>query len=60
MPKATIPAKTKIQASMLVKVMQMDKKKSKGIIKFALPVRIGEIRVGVEIKDLKKLLEEII
>jgi len=49
-----------IQASMLVKVMQMDKKKSKGIIKFALPVRIGEIRVGVEIKDLKKLLEEII
>ncbi|MBC8336929.1 MAG: 3-dehydroquinate synthase [Anaerolineales bacterium] len=48
-----------IHPSALVAAMQTDKKKSKGVVKFALPVKIGEMRVGVEIKDLERLLEEL-
>ncbi|NQU29392.1 MAG: 3-dehydroquinate synthase, partial [Anaerolineae bacterium] len=48
-----------IRPSALVAAIQTDKKKSKGVVKFALPVKIGEMRVGVEIKDLERLLEEI-
>ena len=48
-----------ILLSALMEVMQTDKKKSKGVVKFALPVKIGEMRVGVEIKDLEKLLEDL-
>ncbi|MBT3323417.1 MAG: 3-dehydroquinate synthase [Anaerolineae bacterium] len=41
----------------IIHTMQTDKKKSAGIIRFALPVRIGEVKVGVGIENLKSLLE---
>jgi shikimate kinase/3-dehydroquinate synthase len=40
----------------LIRAMQVDKKKAKGVVRFALPVRIGEVKVGVEIKDLEEAL----
>ncbi|HIE57392.1 MAG TPA: hypothetical protein EYP88_04070 [Anaerolineales bacterium] len=40
----------------ILRTMQTDKKKSAGIIRFALPVRIGEVRAGVEIENLEKRL----
>ncbi len=43
----------------LVAAIQHDKKKAKGVVKFALPVKIGEVQVGVVIEDLEKLLEEL-
>ena len=48
-----------ISAPALVAAMQSDKKKSKGVVKFALPVKIGKVRVGVVIENLKKILEKI-
>ncbi len=42
----------------LVNAMKMDKKKNKGNVRFALPVKIGEVRVGVEIENLESVLEE--
>ncbi|OQY30916.1 MAG: 3-dehydroquinate synthase [Anaerolineaceae bacterium 4572_5.2] len=32
--------------------LQRDKKKSGGVVRFALPVRVGEVRVGVEVRNL--------
>ena len=49
-----------ISAPDLVVVMQHDKKKAKGVVKFALPVKLGEVKVGVIIDHLKELLEEIL
>ena len=43
----------------IIRTMQTDKKKSAGIIRFALPVKIGEVRVGVEIEGLEEILEAI-
>ena len=40
----------------LIRAMKMDKKKSAGVVKFALPVRIGKMKVGVEIKNLEECL----
>jgi shikimate kinase/3-dehydroquinate synthase len=40
----------------LIQSMKVDKKKSAGIVRFALPVRIGEITVGVEIENLEDAL----
>ena len=40
----------------LIRAMRVDKKKAQGVIRFALPVRIGEVKVGVEIKDLEEAL----
>jgi len=40
----------------LIQSMKVDKKKSAGIVRFALPVRIGEVRVGVEIESLEDVL----
>ncbi len=37
----------------IFKAMQMDKKRSRRAVRFALPLRIGEVRVGVEIPDLR-------
>ena len=42
----------------IVAAMQMDKKKAAGKVRFALPVKIGEVRTGVEIDDLPKVMEE--
>ena len=47
---------SEISALDLVAAMQSDKKKSKGVVKFALPVKIGEMRVGVVIEDLESVL----
>ncbi len=40
----------------LLRAMQMDKKKVKGVVKFALPTKIGAAKVGVEIEDLESTL----
>ncbi len=37
----------------MFQAMQMDKKRSRRAVRFALPLRIGEVRVGVEIPDLR-------
>jgi shikimate kinase / 3-dehydroquinate synthase len=42
----------------IILAMNKDKKKSNGRVQFALPVKIGEIKVGVEIKNLASMLEE--
>jgi shikimate kinase/3-dehydroquinate synthase len=40
----------------IIKCMKMDKKKSGGNVKFTLPVRIGLVKVGVEITNLEESL----
>jgi 3-dehydroquinate synthetase len=40
------------------RAISFDKKKDKGIVRFALPVSIGEIRYGVDVKDLKMIMLE--
>jgi len=42
----------------LIRAMNVDKKKSAGAVYFSLPVRIGEVQVGVAIEDLKLVFEE--
>jgi 3-dehydroquinate synthase len=37
--------------------MQVDKKRAGGKVRFALPVRVGEVRVGVEVERLTELEE---
>jgi shikimate kinase/3-dehydroquinate synthase len=44
----------------LVATMQHDKKKAKGVVKFALPVKVGEVKVGMVVEDLEKILGELI
>ena len=44
--------------SELVSAMKMDKKKSNGAVRFALPVKIGEVKAGIEVDDLQSVLEE--
>ena len=44
-----IPAE--LETGRIVAAMQHDKKKAAGQVRFALPVRIGEVRVGVVIED---------
>ncbi len=43
----------------LIQAMKMDKKKADGVVRFTLPVKIGEVEVGVEVKDLKTVFEEL-
>jgi shikimate kinase/3-dehydroquinate synthase len=43
----------------LLHVMRVDKKKAAGVVRFALPVRIGEVKVGVEVMDLERVFEEV-
>ena len=40
----------------IIRAMKMDKKKAAGVVRFALPVRIGEVKVGVEIENLEEVL----
>ena len=42
----------------LINAMKMDKKKSGGIVRFALPEKIGAMRVGVEVNDLRSVFME--
>ncbi|MGB9521256.1 MAG: 3-dehydroquinate synthase, partial [Anaerolineales bacterium] len=36
----------------LLKAMQNDKKRKDGVIRFSLPVKVGEVKTGVIIDDL--------
>lgn len=40
----------------LVRAMRVDKKRAQGVVRFALPVKIGEVKVGVEVDDLEDAL----
>jgi 3-dehydroquinate synthase len=40
----------------VIRAMKVDKKKARGIMRFALPRRIGEVRTGVEIENLEEAL----
>jgi len=42
----------------MVRLMRVDKKKAAGIVRFALPVEIGRVQVGVEVTGLEQILEE--
>jgi 3-dehydroquinate synthetase len=52
-----------LSADSVLEAMRVDKKKADGDLRFALPVKIGEVQVGVRVvgKDLnilKKILED--
>lgn len=42
----------------LIHAMKVDKKKERSVVKFALPVKIGEVKVGVAVEDLKMVFAE--
>ena len=46
----------KLPCADVIHAIRMDKKKASGIVHFALPVRIGEVKVGVEIEKLEDVL----
>ena len=46
---------TALDRDAILQTMQVDKKKAGGKVKFALPVRVGDVRVGVEVGDLRLL-----
>ena len=41
----------------VLKAMRVDKKKADGVVRFALPVKIGEVRTGVAVDDLELVFE---
>ena len=43
----------------IMRAMRVDKKKASGIVRFALPVKIGEVRTGVEVEDLNLVFTEV-
>jgi 3-dehydroquinate synthase len=47
---------TEMDRADLIRAMRVDKKKAAGVVRFALPVKIGEVKVGVEVKDLEEAL----
>jgi 3-dehydroquinate synthase len=36
----------------IIRLMRVDKKKAAGVVRFALPVRIGQVQTGVAVEDL--------
>jgi len=40
----------------ILEAMKVDKKRQGAKVKFSLPVKIGEVRPGVEISELEKML----
>jgi len=42
----------------IIQTMQLDKKRRSGSLRFVLPVRIGEVKVGMEIANWKELIFE--
>ncbi len=38
--------------------MRVDKKKHSGKVRFSLPIRVGEVRTGIEIDDLNMIFEK--
>lgn len=47
---------TTLSRTSIIESMKKDKKREKTIVKFALPVRIGEVRTGIEIENLELAL----
>ena len=47
-----------LDTSAIVAAMQRDKKKSDGVVRFALPVTVGDVRVGVEVPGWEKAIRE--
>ena len=48
---------TDLDRDEITAAMTRDKKKAGGVVKFALPAAIGDVRVGVEIKDWRWMIE---
>jgi 3-dehydroquinate synthetase len=42
----------------LIRTMQFDKKRSSGVMRFALPLEIGKVKVNAEVMDLELLFKE--
>ncbi len=40
----------------LIRAMKVDKKKAAGVVRFVLPVKIGEVKFGIEIENLEDVL----
>ena len=47
-----------LQTDALLCAMRMDKKKANGRVRFALPEKIGAVKVGVEVENLTEVLED--
>ena len=45
-----------LERDKLISAMKVDKKKKSGVVRFALPVKIGEVRVGVEMTNLEEAI----
>ncbi len=43
---------TSFSAESLIQAMQTDKKKKEGTIRFALPIRIGEVKTGIAVENV--------
>jgi shikimate kinase/3-dehydroquinate synthase len=42
----------------IIEAMTRDKKKAGGVVKFALPITIGDVQIGVEIDGWRKMIED--
>jgi 3-dehydroquinate synthetase len=42
----------------IIEAMTRDKKKAGGVVKFALPIAIGDVQIGVEIDGWRKMIED--
>jgi hypothetical protein len=40
----------------IIRAMSVDKKKSAGAVRFTLPAAIGDVRTGIEVRDLREAL----
>jgi len=47
-----------LEAQRILQAMAFDKKKSDGLVRFVLPVRIGEVRWGIAVNDIVNLISE--
>ncbi len=47
-----------LQNTDVLRALWFDKKKDKGVIRFALPASIGKVHFGIEVKDLNLIMEE--
>lgn len=47
-----------LDRSKIETAMRLDKKRSGGRVRFVLPVRIGEVRTGIEIEDIRQIFED--
>jgi 3-dehydroquinate synthase len=54
-----LPKVLEISHTQILQAMRVDKKKAAGVIRFALPVRIGEVKAGVPVEDLEDALQEV-